>query len=95
MEISTSSALSQGHLKKNEQKLRVLLCALCMFLYLNGIVLGNVGCDRERSAIELVDEETVTTMKLFGSAADGICEVDGLLVGKEYLEGEGYGLLTG
>jgi hypothetical protein len=43
MEISTSSALSQGHLEKNEQKPYVLLCAMCMFLYLNGIVLGNVG----------------------------------------------------
>ena len=48
------------------------------------VAFGDVGGDRERSAVELVGKETVTARDRFGSRADLVCEFDGLLVDDEF-----------
>ena len=52
------------------------------------ISLRDIRRDGSRGTVELIDEETVAALKLFGGGADGIREVDGFLVDEEFLEGE-------
>jgi len=50
------------------------------------VPLGNIGRDRERSSVELVDQKTVATLKGFSGRTNGICKIDGLLIDHQLLE---------
>ena len=51
--------------------------------------------DTYRGAVELIDQEAVAALKLFSNDANGVREVNGLLVDQQFLKSEGYeGILT-
>ena len=54
------------------------------------VAFGDVGGDGRGGAVELVSEEAVAAGEIFGSQADLVCEIDGLLVDDEFLEREGH-----
>ena len=52
------------------------------------VALGNICGNRERGAVELVDEESVAARELLCLATDFVGEVDGFLIDDELFEGE-------
>ena len=59
------------------------------------VAFGDVGGDGRGGAVELVSEEAVAAGEVFGSQADLVCEIDGLLVDDELFEREGHWGVTG
>ena len=54
------------------------------------VALGEVGGDRQRSPVQLVDEEAITSGELFGESGHVIGQLHGLLADLELLEHEGH-----
>ena len=61
---------------------------LSVWLGKTAVLFGDVGRDRERRAIELIDQKTVVSGELFSLLADRISEVDRLLVNDQLFDGE-------
>ena len=52
------------------------------------VAFGNVGGDRQRRAIHLIDKKVESSRKRLGELADAVGKVDGFLINKELFKSE-------
>jgi len=50
------------------------------------VAFGDVGGNRKGGAVQLISEEAIAAGEVFGTPADWVCEINGLLVDDQFLE---------